>query len=169
MTIGLLILRLAVGLTMVAHGSQKLFGWFGGHGLSGTGGFLEQLGFFPGRRHALFAGLSEATGGTLLAIGLAMPLGAVLIIAVMTVATFTVHVKHGFFNQNQGYEYPITLSVVALSLAIMGPGAISVDAGLGLHAAGLAWGLLALVLGVAGAAVQLAGRRAPVAQEAKHS
>src|SRR3982750_3238311 len=62
MTFGLLILRLVVGLTMAAHGSQKLFGWFGGHGLTGTGGFLEQLGFVPGRRNALFAGLAEFMG-----------------------------------------------------------------------------------------------------------
>ena len=73
MSIGILILRLVVGLTLAAHGTQKLFGWFGGYGLAGTGGFLEQLGFVPGRRHALFAGLAETGAGLLLALGLLTP------------------------------------------------------------------------------------------------
>src|SRR6058998_3736035 len=94
MSLGLLILRLVVGLTMAAHGAQKLFGWFGGYGLAATGGFLEQLGFVPGRRHALFAGLAELSGGLLLALGLATPLAAMLITSVMFVAIATVHIKH---------------------------------------------------------------------------
>ena len=146
MSLGLLILRLVVGLTMAAHGSQKLFGWFGGHGLKGTGGFLEQLGFIPGRRNALFA--------------------ATLIISVMFVAVATVHVKHGYFSQNQGFEYNLTLAAVALSLAIIGAGPVSLDAALHLPDAGPIWGLAALVAGVAGGLVQLAGRRAPAAQKA---
>jgi putative oxidoreductase len=166
MALGLLILRLVVGLTMATHGAQKLFGWFGGYGLSGTGGFLEKLGFFPGRRHALFAGLAELSGGLLLALGLATPLGAMLIVSVMFVAVATVHVKNGFFNSSQGYEYNLTLALVALSIAIMGPGPVSLDAVLGLHVAGPLWGLAALILGLAGGAVQLAGRRAPAAQKA---
>ena len=166
MSLGLLILRLVVGLTMAAHGSQKLFGWFGGHGLKGTGGFLEQLGFIPGRRNALFAGLAELTGGLLLALGLATPLAATLIISVMFVAVATVHVKHGYFSQNQGFEYNLTLAAVALSLAIIGAGPVSLDAALHLPDAGPIWGLAALVAGVAGGLVQLAGRRAPAAQKA---
>jgi len=166
MALGLLILRLVVGLTIVAHGAQKLFGWFGGYGLAGTGGFLEKLGFFPGRRNALFAGLAEFTGGLLLALGLATPLAATLIISVMFVAIATVHIKHGFFNHNQGYEYNLTLAVVALSVAIIGAGPISVDGALGLRDAGPIWGLAALLAGVAGGLVQLAGRRVPAAQKA---
>ncbi len=100
MALGLLILRLVVGLTMAAHGAQKLFGWFGGYGLQGTGGFLEQLGFVPGRRNALFAGLAELTGGLLLALGLATPFAATLIISVMFVAVATVHLKNGYFNSS---------------------------------------------------------------------
>src|SRR2546430_12068011 len=73
MSIGILMLRLVVGLTLAAHGAQKLFGWFGGYGLTGTGGFLEQLGFVPGRRNALLAGLAEVGGGLLLAGGLSAP------------------------------------------------------------------------------------------------
>ena len=165
MTFGLLILRLVVGLTMAAHGAQKLFGSFGGYGLAGTGGFLEQLGFVPGRRNALFAGLAEFGGGLLLAVGLATPLAATLIISVMFVAIATVHLKNGFFNTKQGYEYNLTLSAVALSVAIIGAGPVSLDAVLGIHDAGPVWGLAALVAGLVGGAVQLANRRAPEPQE----
>src|SRR5881628_603168 len=150
MALGLLIMRLVVGLTMAAHGAQKLFGWFGGYGLTGTGGFLEQLGFIPGRRNALFAGVAEFAGGLLLALGLATPLAATLIISVMFVAVATVHVKHGYFNHNQGFEYNLTLAAVALSLAFIGAGPVSVDGVLHLQDAGPIWGLAALVAGVGG-------------------
>src|SRR2546425_3658973 len=143
MALGLLILRLVVGLTMAAHGAQKLFGWFGGHGLKGTGGFLEQLGFVPGRRNALFAGLAEFIGGLLLALGLATPLAATLIISVMFVAVAAVHVKRGYFNQNQGYEDKLTLAAVALSPAIIGAGPGSGDAAVSLPGAGAVWGAAA--------------------------
>jgi putative oxidoreductase len=88
MNIGLLLFRLAVGVTVAAHGSQKLFGWFGGPGLSGTGQFFMMLGFPPGRRHASMAGLAETVGGLLLASGFLTPLAAAAIIAVMIVAVF---------------------------------------------------------------------------------
>ena len=166
MALGLLILRLVVGLTMAAHGTQKLFGWFGGYGLQGTGGFLEKLGFFPGRCNALLAGLAEFGGGVLLALGFATPLAATLIISVMFVATATVHLKNGFFNHAQGYEFPLTLAAVALSVAIIGAGPISVDGALHLRDAGTVWGLGALLAGVIGGAIQLAGRRAPQPQKA---
>src|SRR5215467_11873908 len=83
MDLGLLLLRLVAGLSFAAHGTQKLFGWFGGHGLAGTGGFLEQLGFHPGKRAALMAGLGEAGGGLLLALGALTPLAAAILIGVM--------------------------------------------------------------------------------------
>ena len=166
MAIGLLILRLVVGLTLAAHGAQKLFGWFGGYGLNGTGGFLEQLGFFPGRRNALFAGIAELGGGVLLALGLATPLAAVLIVSVMLVAIGSVHAKNGFFNHMQGYEYLLILAVVALSIVFTGPGAISLDAVLGIHDSGAGWALAALAVGLVGGAAQLASRRVPVTQEA---
>jgi putative oxidoreductase len=166
MSVGLLILRLVVGLTMAAHGAQKLFGWFGGYGLQGTGGFLEKLGFVPGRRNALLAGLAEFVGGLLLALGLATPLAAMLIVSVMFVAVATVHVKNGYFNSNQGFEYNLIIVAVSVSIAIIGAGAISLDAALGVHDAGPVWGLAALAAGVAGGAVRLAGRRAPDAKKA---
>jgi len=166
MSIGILILRLVAGLTLAAHGAQKLFGWFGGYGLTGTGGFLEQLGFVPGKRNALFAGLAEGVGGLFLALGFATPLAAAVIIAVMTVASVSVHLKHGFFNHNQGYEYTMMLAVIALSIAITGPGPISLDGLLGVRDAGPGWGLLALVVGLAGAGLQLVQRRVPAPAQA---
>ncbi len=147
MSIGLLILRLVVGLALAGHGTQKLFGWFGGYGLNGTAGFLEQLGFIPGRRNALFAGLAETAGGLLL------------------VAAVSVHLKHGFFAHNQGYEYTLVLAIAALTIAFTGPGPISLDALLGLPDTGVAWGLGALAVGLGGGAVQLANRQVPAAQK----
>ena len=166
MSIGILILRLVIGLTLAAHGAQKLFGWFGGYGLTGTGGFLEQLGFVPGRRNALFAGLAEVGGGLLLALGLATPLAAAMIVAVMVVAGVSAHLKHGFFVHNQGYEYTLILAIAALSVAFAGPGPVSLDAVLGWRDAGDGWGLAALAFGLAGGALQLARRQPPAPQPA---
>ena len=166
MDLGLLILRLAVGLTLGAHGAQKLFGWFGGPGLSNTAPFFEQLGFVPGWRNALLAGLGEAVGGLLLALGFATPAAAAVVIAVMTVAAFAVHVQHGFFAHQQGYEYTFILSAAALSLAFAGPGAFSLDGLLGVGDAGLGWGIGALVVGLLGGALRLGSRRGPATQKA---
>src|SRR5579862_3720198 len=158
MAIGLLILRVAVGLTLAAHGAQKLFGWFGGYGLAGTGQFMEQLGFLPGKRNALAAGLAEGVGGLLLALGLATPVAAVLILSVMIVAAVSVHLAKGFFAHAGGYEYTLILAAAALSVAFTGPGPVSLDAVLGLNLSGLYGGLAASVAGAAGAMVQLAIR-----------
>src|ERR1700758_1582065 len=102
MNVGLLLLRLAVGLTIAAHGAQKLFGWFGGPGLDGTGQFLETIGFRTGRGQEAMAGLAEMVGGLLLTLGLLTPLGAAAVIIVMIVAIFSVHINKGFFGQNVG-------------------------------------------------------------------
>src|SRR5437660_12853981 len=104
MDIGLLLLRLTTGLTLAAHGAQKLFGWFGGPGLSSTAQFFEVLGFPPGRRHALMAGLVEIGGGPLLALGFVTPFAAAPIVRVMLLAALSVHLKNGFFAQTGGYE-----------------------------------------------------------------
>jgi len=168
MEIGLVLLRSVVGLTLAAHGAQKLFGWFGGYGLDGTGGFMETLGFRPGRRHAFMAGLVEAAGGLLLAVGLLTPFAAASIVAVMLVAVVTVHLKGGFFSTSGGYEYNLVLAVAALAIAFTGPGAWSLDAVLGLQLSGAAWGAGALVAGLVGGAIQLAGRaHAPALQTAE--
>src|SRR5881394_2627131 len=102
--LGLLVLRVVLGLIFAAHGSQKLFGWFGGYGLAGTGGFMESLGFRPGKTFATAAGLSEFSGGLLLALGFLGPVGPALILSVMVVAVITVHAKNGFFVSNNGIE-----------------------------------------------------------------
>jgi putative oxidoreductase len=165
MEIGILLLRVAVGLTMAAHGSQKVFGWFGGYGLDGTGKFFEALGFHPGRRHALAAGFVEIAGGLLLAIGFLTPLAAALIASVMVVAAVTVHWKNGFFITSGGYEFNLVLGVAALSLAFTGPGPLSLDHAAGFAPAGVAWGLGAAAVAVVGAVAQLAQRRVAPATE----
>src|SRR5712691_9967546 len=97
MDAGLLIVRFIFGLLMAAHGAQKLFGWFGGYGLAGTGGFMESLGFRPGQVFAAAAALAEFIGGLLVALGLLGPVGPALIVSVMIVAAVTVHLQHGVF------------------------------------------------------------------------
>ena len=132
MQLALLVARLYFGLGLFGHGAQKLFGWYGGHGLDGTSSFFEsQLGFRPGRLFALAAGLGEAGGGLLLALGLLGPIGPAVIITVMLVATLTVHVKKGFFTTNGGVEMPLLYAAGALVFAFIGPGAFSLDSLLG--------------------------------------
>ncbi len=129
--IALLILRLVLGGIFVAHGAQKLFGSFGGHGLKGTAGFFEQIGLKPGRMMALLAGLAEFGGGLLVLVGFLTPLGAFAIIAVMAMAIVKVHVPNGFFNESGGYEFNLVLIAVAVALILTGSGAYGIDAALG--------------------------------------
>jgi putative oxidoreductase len=158
MSAGILLLRLAVGLTLAAHGAQKLFGAFGGHGLEGTAQFLESLGFRPGRLHAWALGAGELVGGIMLATGLLTPLGAAAVIGVMAVAALVVHRPHGFFAENGGYEYPVTLALAAEAVAFTGPGRFSIDHLAGWHLAGPGWGLAAAAIAAIAAGVVLAGR-----------
>lgn len=134
MSIGLLIGRLVFGFGLAAHGSQKLFGWFGGHGLKGTGGFFHSMGFRPGKVFALAAGLGEFVGGMLTAFGLGGPFGPALMIVVMIVAMISVHLPHGFFVSGNGVEVPLLYAAGAVVLALAGPGAYSLDAVLNLRA-----------------------------------
>lgn len=166
MDIGLLVLRLAVGLTMAAHGGQKLFGWFGGYGLSGTGGFLESLGFRPGRVHAALAGLAELGGGLLLALGLLTPLGSALVLAVMVVAVGSVHLPKGFFVSDGGAEYNLVIMAAVAALAFTGPGAYSLDAVDGLGVSGWIPGVVSVIVGFLLGGGALGFRRpAPVARQ----
>ncbi|MBW3110698.1 MULTISPECIES: DoxX family protein [Bacillaceae] len=126
--LGLLVIRLVVGLTFAAHGTQKLFGWFGGHGLEGTGGFFESIGIKPGRTMALLAGISEVAGGVLFAAGFLTPLAALLIIGTMIVAIVKVHGANGYWVTQNGTEYNVMLIVVALGVALIGAGSYSLDA-----------------------------------------
>jgi putative oxidoreductase len=119
---GLLVIRLIVGLTFAGHGTQKLFGWFGGHGLKGTGEWLESIGVKPGILMALVAGLAEFIGGLLFAAGLWLPVAAALIVITMLVAIFTVHGKNGYWITQNGFEYNLVLIAVAIGVALIGPG-----------------------------------------------
>jgi len=157
---GLLIARLVFGLLMAAHGAQKLFGWFGGHGLAGTAGFLESLGFRPGRVFATAASLAELAGGLLAALGLLGPIGPALIVSVMIVAAMTVHRKNGIFAMSGGIEVPLLYGAAAAALSLTGPGLYSLDALLGLASVwtpAMAWA--ALGIGIGGGGANLAIRR----------
>jgi putative oxidoreductase len=160
MDTGLLIARIVFGLLMAIHGSQKLFGWFGGPGINGTAAFLEQLGFRPGRLFVVGNVLTECGGGVLLALGLLQPAAAAAIVSSMVVAIATVHWNNGLLAMTNGIELPFLYLTAALSLALTGAGAYSLDAVLGLAPL---WTpqLTALVLcgGVAGAFASLAVRR----------
>ncbi|WP_299037861.1 DoxX family protein [uncultured Pseudokineococcus sp.] len=128
--LGLLALRAGVGGTLFAHGAQKLFGWFGGYGLEATGGAMESMGFTPGRRSALLAGLGEAGGGVALALGLGTPVAGAATAATMATAG-TVHGPAGFWATDGGFEYNAVLATVGSALAVGGPGRYSLDALLG--------------------------------------
>lgn len=130
----LLVARLLLGLGMAAHGLQKLFGWFGGYGLGGTGGFLETLGFRPGKLFAVAVALGETGGGLLTALGFLDPLGPALMVLVMVVAMITVHRRNGFFVSGNGVEVPMLYAAGALLLAVIGPGTWSLDFRLGIQA-----------------------------------
>ncbi|MFC3885050.1 DoxX family protein [Bacillus songklensis] len=127
MSIGLLLIRLVIGLSFVGHGAQKLFGWFGGYGLKGTGGWFESIGIKPGVTMALLAGLAEFAGGALFALGLFTPLAGILIALTMVVAIVKVHRPNGYWSTQNGYEYNLTLLVVAIGVALIGPGQYALD------------------------------------------
>jgi putative oxidoreductase len=160
MDLALLILRLVVGAFFVGHGAQKLFGAFGGHGIAGTAGFMESLGMKPGRLHATAAGWAELAGGVLLVLGLFTPLGAVLVISVMTVAMLTAHKGKGPWVTQGGWEYNLVLIAVATALAGVGPGDWALDSAIGGDTTGTEWALGALIAGVLGGLAAIAlGRR----------
>ncbi|MGJ7913345.1 DoxX family protein [Neobacillus sp. LXY-1] len=127
-SIGLLIIRLIVGLLFVGHGAQKLFGWFGGYGIKGTGGWFESIGMKPGITMALFAGLAEFIGGILFALGFLTPLAAIIIAGTMVMAIVKVHGPNGLWATANGYEYNLTLIAVSIGIVFTGPGKYAIDA-----------------------------------------
>ena len=126
-TAGLLVLRLVLGLTMAAHGAQKLPGLFGGSGLAGFATSLERLGIRPGRTWALVSAVVELGGGLLVAVGLLTPVAALALAGNLLVAILGVHAPHGFWNRDGGFEFPLALLGGLVALSLIGPGPASVD------------------------------------------
>jgi putative oxidoreductase len=145
MDFGKLAVRGVVGPLFIGHGTQKLFGWFGGHGLEGTGGFFESLGLQPGRRKAQAAGLAETVGGVMVTLGALTPLAAMALNSTMVTAIRKVHADKGPWVSEGGFEYNAVLIAVLTALADLGPGRPSVDARLfpRLHGPGYAVAQLA--------------------------
>ena len=160
--LGLFALRMGVGGSLAAHGAQKLFGWFGGAGLEQTGATFAKLGFRPGKLNAIAAGLGEAGGGALLAVGLATPGAGAAVAGTMIVAS-SMHVDNGFFNGKGGFEFPAVLGWSAAALALTGPGRLSLDSALG-HRLNRSWmRTLALAAAAPAAFAVIARRRRAVA------
>jgi putative oxidoreductase len=124
---GLALVRIIAGLTFAAHGSQKLFGWFGGHGLAGVAQWMESIGLAPGYLMALLAGSAEFFGGLALIIGLLARPAAALLAVTMLVAIVTVHLSNGFFMSNNGYEFALALLAISLAVLVEGAGKLSLD------------------------------------------
>ncbi len=162
MKLGLALARLTIGGLFIGHGTQKLFGWFGGHGREGTAGFFESVGLSPGDRNAVAAGASETAGGALLAAGLFTPAASALLSGTMITAARTVHLKSGVWNTNGGYELPLVYVAALLAIVDAGPGGWSLDAARGTERWGSAWAIASLAAGAAGsAAVTAAAAKAP--------
>ncbi|WP_144939179.1 DoxX family protein [Paenibacillus sp. 32O-W] len=125
--LGLLIIRLVIGLLYIGHGAQKLFGWFGGYGPKGTGGWMESVGIKPGVLMAVLAGLMELVGGALFALGFLTPLAAALLVLTMLGAIVKVHARNGLWSTADGIEYPLVLLVVLIGVAMIGAGTYSLD------------------------------------------
>ncbi|MEU8523298.1 DoxX family protein [Streptomyces sp. NBC_01216] len=156
--LGLLVLRVGTGAVLAAHGTQKLFGWFGGGGVEGTTKAMEAMGFHPPRESAVAAGLGEAGGGALLVFGLATPAAGAAAAGAMAGAV-SVHAPAGFFAQSGGFEYPAFLGFAAAAIGITGPGRYSLDHATG-HVLDRPWVVATAFLGSALAAAAVVGRRA---------
>jgi putative oxidoreductase len=167
MRIARLLGRLLLGGMFFAHGTQKLFGWFGGSGPEATGQMMEKLGMHPGKQNAIAAGSAETFGGLGIALGAFTPAAAAALIATMTTAIRTVHLQKGFWNTEGGYEYNLSLIAALLIIVDAGPGSPSIDSALGLDDTGPAWALAALAAGVAGSALAIAAghKAAPTASD----
>ena len=170
LSVGLLLVRVVVGVIMAGHGAQKLFGWFGGYGVRKTGEFFAQLGFQPGTAFAAAASISEIVSGLLVTFGFLGPVGPALMIAVMIVAAISVHWGQGLFAP-KGVEMPLLYGAAAFGLALTGFGEYSLDNALGIAGhlpTSDTW--IALALGIVGGFANLAIRRRPaVSAEARHA
>lgn len=150
MHIGLFLIQATVGALVFSHGAQKLLGWFGGFGISGTAGYMESIGLRHGRLMAASAGITEITGGLLVATGLFLPLGAALVGSAMLVAARTDHRGKGLWIWNGGAEFVLTNAAVVIGLAISDPARWSLDNAIGWDVHGLGWGIGAAVVALLG-------------------
>ena len=166
MKLGLTVLRVIVGGLFFGHGTQKLYGWFGGHGLEATAGFFENIGLRPGKRHATAAGLSEAGGGALVALGFLTPAAAAALMGTMATAIRTVHGSKGPWVTDGGYEYNLVLIAAMLALADLGPGDFSLDSALGIEVKGPLVAVAAAVGGIATATLLTRPSAEPLAPAA---
>jgi putative oxidoreductase len=165
MSLGSLILGLVVGLTMAAHGAQKMFGWFGGPGLAGMSSGIQNMGFRQAKRLSVLISVAELGGGLFIATGFLTPLGAAAVIGVMIAAIAIVHWRNGFFSTKGGYEFNLLLIAASEAIVIGGPGSYAIDSLLGWRLSGMGWGLISLTAGAVAAAGVLATRRPPAATE----
>ncbi|HEX6652750.1 MAG TPA: DoxX family protein [Thermoleophilaceae bacterium] len=155
-----MIARVAIGGLFAGHGTQKLFGWFGGPGVDGASKMMRKLDLHPPRRNAVAAGAAETTAGVLLALGALTPAAGALVTSTMVTAIRKVHGPNGPWIQQSGYEYNLVLIAVMAALVESGPGSPSVDRALGIEAKGTGWALAAIAAGAAGSALAVeAGRR----------
>ena len=160
MKLGRLIARGVIGGVFIAHGTQKLFGWFDGPGLAGATQMMDKLGLRPGRRNAVAASVSETVGGAMLAAGFLTPLAGSALIGTMITAIRKVHGPNGPWNSDGGYEFNLALIAATLAIVDGGPGPLSVDGRLGIDDTGWPWAVLALAAGAAGSTLAIeAGRR----------
>lgn len=155
--LGLLLLRLGAGGVLAAHGTQKLFGWFGGPGIAGAGQIMESVGYTPGRASATAAGLAETGGGVMLALGLATPAAGAAAAGAMAGAS-AVHIPNGFFAQSGGYEHAAGLGLAAAGLAVTGPGRLSLDHAFG-HVFNRGWMVPAALGATAAVTAMVVGAR----------
>lgn len=154
---GLVLIRLALGLMLMTHGVNKVFG---AGGIAGTARWFESLGLRPGLFHAWIAAITEIGAGALMALGLAFPAPCAAFVGLMTVAALTDHWRKGFFVFKGGWEYATMVAVVAAAVGVIGPGRWSLDHLIALRLAGQGWGVAAVAVGViAGVGTVTAFRR----------
>jgi len=160
MKLGRLICRTIIGGLFLGHGTQKLFGWFGGPGLEGTTQMMDKLELRPPREQALVASWAETAGGAMLVLGFLTPLAAAMLTGSMVTAIRKVHLPNGLWNMNQGYEYNLALIASLAAIIDGGPGEPSLDGALGIQCTGTGWTLASLAAGAAGStlAIEMGGR-----------
>jgi putative oxidoreductase len=168
MSVGRLAARLVIGGLFIGHGTQKIFGWFGGPGRAGTEAMMERIDMRPPKVHAVLAGATETVGGTLLAAGLATPVASAALTGVMTTAIRKVHLPNGPWAANGGWEYNAVLIGAVTALAETGPGELSLDHLLRTERCGPLWALASLATGVGTAFLTMAvgGRSRPALPDA---